>query len=510
MENSNQSPHVSPLIARAFDPEVFRQSGHALVTQLAEHLEGITHSAKAVLNWNTPSENLAAARQIASKSTELTASDRQGEQPEAFASRALQLAETILERQHNLHDPRYIGHQVPPPVPIAALFEAISALSNQGMAVYEMGPWASAVEALMVELLGRKIGFSDGEFSGVVTSGGSLANLTALLTARNVAMANAWQAGMNHPANKKPVLITHDEVHYSIDRAAGVIGIGADQVIRCKVDDKQRMDVVDLERLIGEMKAAGRPIVAVVAAACSTRTGAFDPLNAVADICEANGVWLHVDAAHGGAACCSAKYRHLIDGLSRADSVIMDAHKMLYAPALCTFIFYKNKAHRFSAFQQDASYLFNDDVSAEFESGLATIECTKRAAVYGLWGTWMLFGEQLFCDLVGAAFDLARQFFVMLSEANDFEPLHDPQSNIQVFRYVPESMKQASPEAIGKFQLELRKRLIRSGDYYIVTCEDEGIPALRITVINPLTTTITLTGLMDAIRETGASIPSIV
>jgi L-2,4-diaminobutyrate decarboxylase len=219
-------------------------------------------------------------------------------------------------------------------------------------------------------------------------------------------------------------------------------------------------------------------------------------------------VWLHVDAAHGGAAAFSAKYRHLVDGLARADSFICDAHKMLFVPALCAFVFYKNPAHRFETFQQDAPYLFDPSAPgmAEYDSGLMTIECTKRAAAYGLWGLWSLFGPQLFEDMVDVTFDLGRVFYEKLRAAPDFVPLHEPECNIVAFRYVPEPLRDADPATVGRFNREIRRRLIESGEFYIVQTNLDGAGALRVTIINPLTTEVHLEGLMEAIRRTGRTV----
>ncbi len=110
------------------------------------------------------------------------------------------------------------------------------------------------------------------------------------------------------------------------------------------------MDPDQLEESLRQHRERGIPITAVVACACATPIGAFDPLEPIAEICQRYGVWLHVDAAHGAAAAFSPKYRHLVAGLGRADSSICDAHKMMHVPALCAFVFYRDKAHRFSAF----------------------------------------------------------------------------------------------------------------------------------------------------------------
>jgi L-2,4-diaminobutyrate decarboxylase len=179
---------------------------------------------------------------------------------------------------------------------------------------------------------------------------------------------------------------------------------------------------------------------------------------------------------------------------------------MLFVPALCAFVFYRNQAHKFEAFRQDAPYLFDPAAPglAEFDSALRTVECTKRAAAFGLWGVWSLFGPQLFADLVDITFTMGRLFYEKLSAAPDFVPLHEPQCNIVVFRYVPEALRHASADVLGRFQFELRRRLIESGEFYIVSTKLDGLGALRVTIINPLTTPEDLDRLLELLREMGS------
>jgi L-2,4-diaminobutyrate decarboxylase len=412
----------------------------------------------------------------------------------------------MLARGLNLHDPRYIGHQVPASVPLAGLFDAVGSVTNQVMAIYEMGPWATAVEHAVIRRMGRMIGWPEGTFAGLATHGGSLANLTGLLTARNVTLADCWQAGV--PQADGPVVVVHADAHYSVVRAAGVLGLGTRNVLRAAIDAERKMDVDRLEAQLSDLHQQNRPVVAVVACACATPIGAFDRLEAIADVCRRFDVWLHVDAAHGGAALFSPTHRGLVEGLDRADSVVWDAHKMLFVPSLCAMVFYRNKEHRFEAFRQDAPYLFDPSAPglAEFDSGLITVECTKRAAVYGLWGIWSLFGPQLFADMVDLTFDVARQFHHRLAEAPDFEPLHVPECNIVAFRYVPPELQAASPERIGQFQFNVRRALIQSGEFYIVQTSLDGSGALRVTVCNPLTTVDHMEGLMRALRDHGKQV----
>ncbi len=494
-------------IATTFSPELIGRLGHQLADRMESHFRSVTQSAGNVLNWNAPSANVLHAREHLTHGhvdVVAGASDVTAQIEQRFAS----LVQTILDRGHNLHDPRYIGHQVPASSPIAALFDAVGSATNQVMAIYEMGPWASAVERSVVEAVGEEIGLRRGEFAGLITHGGSLANLTGLLTARNVCLAQSWEAGVARPG-KPPVIVVHADAHYGITRSAGILGIGTQQVMRAPLDDRRRMDPRQLDQLLSELRHAGTPIVAVAACACATPIGAFDPLPEIVDVCRKHDVWLHVDAAHGGAAAFSERYRHLVAGLADADSIVCDAHKMMFVPALCAFVFYRNRDHRYEAFRQDAPYLFDPSTpgeTSEFDSGLMTIECTKRAAAYGLWGLWSLFGRQLFADMVDTTFDLGSRFAQMLNGEPDFECLHEPQCNIVVFRYIPDELRAAAPTLIGEFNRQVRRSLIESGEFYIVQTNINGIGALRVTIMNPLTTEAHLADLLNALRRTGASI----
>jgi L-2,4-diaminobutyrate decarboxylase len=288
-----------------------------------------------------------------------------------------------------------------------------------------------------------------------------------------------------------------------VARAAGILGLGSRTIARAPLDERGRMDPERLSEELRRLRERNRPVVAVVACACATPTGAFDPLEDVAEVCRRHEAWLHVDAAHGGAAMLSQQHRHLVAGLDQADSVVWDAHKMLFVPALCAFVFYRDRSHAFTAFHQDAPYLFDPAAPglAEYDSGMRTVECTKRAAVFGLWGVWSLFGRELLADMVDVTFALGRTFYEKLREADDFVPLHEPQCNIVAFRHVPEELREADHDRLDALQLELRRRLVQSGEFYIVPTKHNDVGALRVTIINPLTTPDHLDQLMDALRR---------
>jgi L-2,4-diaminobutyrate decarboxylase len=507
-------------IRAAFDPALLQSAGESLIARLAEHLAEVESSGKSVLNWCDPLANSGAAKSFlqqrvagagrtAAEEVPVGAATDRGfaalqPRPPELLARFNELIDTMLDRGHNLHDPRYVGHQVPPPIPIAGLFDALASVTNQVTAIYEMSPWAAACETAVIEALGERFGLKLGTFAGTITHGGSLANTTALLTARNVVFPESWERGMDS-AKPQAVLVSHAEAHYCIARTAGILGLGTNQVVKAALDEKRRIDPRQLDEQLARLRSENRPIMAVVACACATPVGAFDPLDDVADVCQKHDVWLHVDAAHGGAACFSEKYKHLIAGLERADSFICDAHKMMFMPALCAFVFYRDKGVRFETFRQDAPYLFDPSAPglADYDGGLKTIECTRRATAYATWGVWSLFGPQLFADLVDVTFDMGRRFYELLSEADDFDPLHEPECNIVVFRHVPRALRDAPPEVLGKFQLDLRRDVIESGEFYLVPTFKDGVPALRVTIINPLTTVDHLRQLMDTLRARG-------
>ena len=489
-------------IAAAYDPHLLAAAGERLAARLAEAVAGMQGGHGRVLPEATPEEQIRRAADCL---------DQHRLSGGSLVDRFDALIHTALSQGIALHHPRYVGHQVPPPVPLAGLFDAAGAVTNQGMAIYEMGPWAMAVEQALVRKLAGLLGWSGDTCNGLVTHGGSLANLTALLTARNVAFPQAWLEGLPR-SGQPPVVVAHADAHYCISRAAGILGLGTRQIVAAALDDRRRIDPQQLDDTLTRLHRTDTPVIAVVACSCSTPIGAFDPLEEISEICRRHRIWLHVDAAHGGGVLTSARHRHLLTGIDQADSVVLDAHKMLFMPALCTFLFYRDRQHAYAAFQQQAPYLFSAPATspgscrADLDGGLRTVECTKRAAAFGLWGVWSLFGEQLFADLVDTVFAKAQRLHDLLHEADDFQPLYTPQANIVTFRHLPTRLQGAPPAVLSAFQKTLREKLIASGRFYLVTTQLDGATVLRTTLMNPQTSDDDLEALLSALRETGDGI----
>ena len=234
-----------------------------------------------------------------------------------------ELVRAILANSTRLRHPRFMAHQVAVPMLPSAMADLVSGFLNNGMAVYEMGPAGTAIEKGVVRWMLGKVGWPQGD--GVLVHGGSLGNLGGLLAARAKILPESWSQGM--PPGF--VLLASEVAHYSIERAAAVLGLGSDAVVRVPVDGRLRLHVESLKRVFKEQVDAGKEVLAVVANAGATANGAYDPLREIGTFCWNEGLWIHVDGCHGAGALASPRYRSLADGIEQADSLAWDTHKLL-------------------------------------------------------------------------------------------------------------------------------------------------------------------------------------
>jgi L-2,4-diaminobutyrate decarboxylase len=460
-----------------FSPENFRSAGHTLIDLLAEYLAGNLQGQGAVLDWEAPAAAMQHWRAALPLQSNMT------------SAQLLQAIERdILSASLHIHHPRNLGHQVATPLPIAALCDLVAALTNQAMAVYETGPSATLLERQVIRWLGELAGWQDTE--GVLTSGGAQANLTALLAARQVKAGwDVWQQGVG---SGKPLrILTSEHAHYSVSRAAGIMGLGTDAVVKVAADTSGRMDVIALRFAWEACLKQGTQPFAVVAAAGCTPTGSIDPLREIGNFCRAHDLWLHIDGAHGASALLSEALRPQLDGINLADSIVWDGHKLLYMPATVSAVLFRNPQHSYAAFAQQASYLFqgNSDAEEAYNTSYRTLECTKRMMGLKLWAVFCLYGMQQLGELVAHVFASASRFADKLAAADDFDLLMPPQTNIVCFR-----PHQGDAAAI-------RRHLVESGAFHLTQVELHGQTWLRTTIMNPFTTDEDFDALLAAIRQ---------
>ena len=468
-------------LQKAFSPDSFRQNAHNLVDLLADYLEASQNQTlTSVIPYQEPDETLAFWQ----------ADYEQG------AGDLNDFFKQTIEKSTHLHHPRYMGHQVTPPLPITAIASMLSSLLNNGMAVYEMGLVSNPLERILSELLARRIGF-DKNASGLLTSGGTLANLTALLAAR-ATKTDVWEDGN---AEKLAVMVS-EEAHYCVDRAARIMGMGSEGIIKVPTNDKLQIRTDLLEKYYQEATKKGFKVICIVGSACSTSTGSYDNLEEIAVFSQKYNLWFHADGAHGGAVVFSEKYKHKVKGIEQADSVVIDWHKMLMTPALATALIFKRDEDAFKTFQQKAQYLWANQHSKDwFNSGKRTFECTKLMMSVKIYSILKAHSEQIFGENVDYLYDLGRTFAEMVKSRPNFELAIEPESNIVCFR-----LNNTTSKDLNEFNSSIRKQLLQDGKFYIVqTSLGENI-YLRVSLMNPLTTENDLNALLDEVEKIGSKI----
>ena len=474
---------MSDLLKKIYLEKEFRSNGHALVDIIADHLENCSDENINVNNYLDPELQLDYWRQQPLGNTDI-----------------LGVFKEIIERSIHLHHPKYMGHQISPPAPISALSALLTDIMNNGMGVYEMGGASTAIEKVVIETIAKTIGF-DGSSDGFLTSGGTLANLTTLLTARaQVKDVHIWTDGMR---NKNLALMVSEQAHYCIDRAVRIMGLGSEGIIKIPGNNKFQMRTDLLEEYYQKAVDHGKEIFAVVGSACTTSTGSYDDLEAIADFAAQKDIWFHVDGAHGGAVVFSEKYRSLVKGIARADSVIIDCHKMMMTPSVTTAVIYRNGQQSFSTFSQNANYLFEKEHDKEWHNlAKRTFECTKLMMGIKFYSILSNYGTQAIDEFVTTLYDIARHFADLIEKCAFLELANYPESNIVCYRYYDPSL---SNEMLNELNSSLRKQILDEGEYYVVQTLLNGNIYLRNTMMNPFTSKAHIEGLIGYIREIAVS-----
>ena len=362
---------------------------------------------------------------------------------ESIIERLNQIVDLHINTAIKVNSTGYMARQFSSVIPVSAIYDVVNSLCPQPASFYECGPLPNVADKIIAEKFAKFLGWENSNYGMISTSGASLANLTAVITARNNKYPNIWKKGNAGQKNLVPTIAIGTDAHFSVSRIAGIIGLGQDNIILLPLNAQRQICIKQARQILNKAHKNGKDIFCIIAAAGSTSIGAIDPLKELSELAIKYKAWFHVDAAHSGSFLVSDQLRNRVAGLTYADSFCLDAHKTLFVPAACT----------------------------------------KRPSILNLWVVWSLYGQQFFATKLNLLVKTTFQAYKYLQTLDDFETLHKPESNILCFRYLPNE-KKLSKEKLNYLQLKIRDKIRDEGRYFISKVDLDHITALRIVIMN--------------------------
>jgi aromatic-L-amino-acid decarboxylase len=421
----------------------------------------------------------------------------------------------VAGSRHNGH-PRFYGYVASPSTPVGAYADLLASALNQNVTSWRSSPAATEVEQLVVRWLGQLVGYADASH-GLLTSGGSLANLTALLMAQRAhAPQDVARKGLQ--ALESPMTVyASRQMHLSIPKAADVLGIGREQVRIVETDEAFRMDVRALrERIEADLSAGNVKPFCIAASAGTVNTGAVDPLEEIAGVAEEYGLWFHVDGAYGALAALDSERRALFRGMERADSLSLDAHKWLYSPVDCGCLLFRDAARaRAAVAPSEADYIKVHEVEEReaFAFWDYGIELSRRFRALKVWMLLRYYGARRLGEAIAKDNATALYMAEAVGSSEDLELLAPVTLSICCFRYVPEALRERlrgarSAEALETVEREIddtneriMHRIQRGGRAYLSNATLRGRFSLRACITNFRTTRADIDATLDAVRD---------
>ncbi|GIH05480.1 pyridoxal-dependent decarboxylase [Rhizocola hellebori] len=412
--------------------------------------------------------------------------------------------------RHNGH-PRFFGYVSAPGTAIASIADLLASALNANLPAWRSAPAPTELEHVTIDWIKQAIGL-DPAAGGLLLSGGSMANLCALVAARHRRCGDTVaQHGITAQSRPLTVYVSAD-AHHSIHKAAALIGIGRANVRQVALDSLLRMDVADLTRQIDADRAAGADPLCVVATAGTVVTGAVDPLAAIAAIARDQGMWMHVDACYGGFARLAPSAAPLFDGIEQADSVALDPHKWLYLPADCGCLIYRDPgavAGAFTLGTADYVRIMQDDAAEAFAFWEYGPELSRRFRALKVWMTIAHVGADGLAEAIDSNMDCARYLAELVDQSEDLEMVAPVGLSIFCLRYLPQAMR--SKDLSTEQELELDRineqimlQVQRDGSSYLSNATVAGRFALRGCVLNYRTTRKDMEVLLHDVRRAAA------
>lgn len=385
---------------------------------------------------------------------------------------------TIFDNRMRVNHPRFLGLIPSPTNPYAWLGDCISSAFNALGASKLQASGPVLVEKTLITWLAGSLGLPSDTSGGVFVSGGSMANLMGIAMARDHRISQGQEF--------KGVAYLSDQTHYSVSKALRLIGISKDRVRIVQSNERFQLDTDCLKGMILEDRSAGLVPFIVVATCGTTNTGTVDPLDPISEICQSEGLWMHVDGAYGASAALSTSRFHLVQGLGKADSISWDAHKWLFQTYSCGLILVRDRRHMLETFANDGDYLRDgvaiedDDIPNFWNYSMELTRPSSRAMK--LWFTLRVLGVETVGKMLDHGFTLAEKAEDELRARPDWEITSPASLGIVTFRYVPEGRSEAE---VDQLNMTVSQRLISSNTAGILTTKLRGKVVLRICSLSP-------------------------
>ena len=421
----------------------------------------------------------------------------------------LQVGETILQNSVNVSHPTCIAHLHCPPLIPALAAEVLLSATNQSMDSWDQSPAATLLEQKMVDWLCRLFGY-DAAADGIFTSGGTQSNFMGLLLARDAFARDRlnWSIQkLGLPKEAKQFRILCSEVsHFTIRQAAALLGLGEQAIVTVETDTNYCVCPVALNSKLAELKQQNLLPIAIAATVGTTDFGSIDPLLELATCAKKHRLWLHVDAAYGGALILSERHRHKLAGIEAADSIAIDFHKLFYQPISCGAFLLKDRSY-FDLIKLHVDYL-NPEANQELgfiDLVTKSVQTTRRFDALKLFMSLQALGRQTFADMIDTTIELAGATANLIQADAALELANYPAINSLVFRYCPQRITLGVEPVTGANQInnQIRLSLLQQGEAVIGQTQIAKYIYLKFTLLNPRTTIAHIQALLNRIKQLG-------
>ncbi len=431
-------------------------------------------------------------------------------EPSAWADVLADIRDRLVPYQFAAQHPGQFAYFTPPALPVAIAADAMTQWFNQGIDIWACSPTGAFVEEEVIAWLRSLVGYGDGSW-GVLTSGGVMANFMALTVARDTGLRRLL--GLDAPPRGGALdgvrAYASDQTHFSIARAISELGFPPETLRVLPSDERFRLHGDVVRVAVEEDRAAGLLPWCVAAVSGSTNTGSIDLVGELADVCQAEGMWLHVDAAYGGAVRMSKRDAWRVTDLERADSVTIDPHKWFFQPYDIGALVVKRHDDLLTTFHGAPEYYRNARPEEEPLNWYQySFEGTRRFRALKLWVSWKHLGTSGFGRLIEDNIDLAAYLAAACRESGDFEALpEEPDLSVVCFRHLPGGAQAAGgmdPEELDRHQDRIQRALESSGEGWVSTTKLRGRTYLRAGIVNYLSTRADVDRVLVALRRAAA------